>query len=67
MHHQAPASPGDAMTTDLFQTAREEELRRLAPEIDPGGIDRSVDLREEIDIDSMDFLNLATALSSALT
>ena len=40
-----------------------EELHRIAPDIDVNLIDREADLREEFDIDSMDFLNLITALS----
>ncbi len=43
-----------------------EELRRIAPDMDAAGIDRSGDLREEFDIDSMDFLNLVTALNKRL-
>jgi acyl carrier protein len=45
------------------QMAVAEELHRIAPEIDLAEIDHTVDLREECDIDSMDFLNLVTALS----
>jgi acyl carrier protein len=45
------------------QNAVAEELHRIAPEIDLAEIDRTADLREECDIDSMDFLNLVTALS----
>ena len=40
-----------------------EELHRIAPEIDFDDIDRSADLREEFDIDSLDFLTLVTALA----
>ncbi len=43
-----------------------EELRRIAPDIDVAAIDRSGNLREEFDIDSMDFLNLVTALNKRL-
>ena len=43
-------------------TALAEELYKIAPDIEPDDIDRSADLREEYDIDSMDFLNLVTAL-----
>ena len=39
-----------------------EELYKIAPDIELDDIDRSADLREEYDIDSMDFLNLVTAL-----
>jgi acyl carrier protein len=39
-----------------------EELSNIAPETDPAGIDQGADLREALDIDSMDFLNFITAL-----
>ncbi|WGW06022.1 acyl carrier protein [Tropicibacter oceani] len=43
-----------------------EELHRIAPDIDLTDIDRSEDLRDELDIDSMDFLRLVTALGKRL-
>ena len=43
-----------------------EELRRIAPDVDAASVDRGGDLREEFDIDSMDFLNLVTALNKRL-
>src|SRR5574338_1658241 len=39
-----------------------EELHRIAPDIELAEIDREADLREQFDLDSMDFLNLVTAL-----
>ncbi len=39
-----------------------EELSNIAPEVDLATVDPKADLREAIDIDSMDFLNLVTAL-----
>ncbi len=39
-----------------------EELNNIAPEVDLTTVDPNADLREAIDIDSMDFLNLVTAL-----
>lgn len=39
-----------------------EELGNIAPEADLTGIDPAADLRETLDIDSMDFLNFVTAL-----
>ncbi|MBT8414593.1 MAG: acyl carrier protein [Boseongicola sp.] len=50
------------MTLSQTATALAEELYKIAPDIDLDDIDRSADLREEYDIDSMDFLNLVTAL-----
>jgi len=44
----------------------QEELNNIAPEIDMTGIDPAADLREAMDIDSMDFLNLITALHRRL-
>tara|TARA_R110002096_G_scaffold432240_1_gene648600 strand:+ start:9736 stop:9981 length:246 start_codon:yes stop_codon:yes gene_type:complete len=52
------------MNTSEFEVILNEELRRIAPDIDANTIDREANLREEFDIDSMDFLNLVTALSS---
>ena len=40
----------------------QEELNNIAPEVDLTTVDPTADLREAIDIDSMDFLNLVTAL-----
>jgi acyl carrier protein len=40
----------------------QEELNNIAPEVDLATVDPAVDLREAIDIDSIDFLNLVTAL-----
>jgi len=44
----------------------EDELARIAPDIEFEAIDPNADLRDEADIDSMDFLNLVTALHSRL-
>ena len=54
------------MTRDDVTAVLIDELCRIAPEIDATGIDPSTDLREELDIDSMDFLNLVTALGERL-
>lgn len=51
------------MTPQEIEAALTLELRRIAPDIDVAGINRDGDLREEFDIDSMDFLNLVTALN----
>jgi acyl carrier protein len=37
-------------------------LRRVAPEADPAAADPDGALQEELDLDSMDFLNLVAAL-----
>lgn len=43
-----------------------EELGNIAPEADLPGLDRRAELREALDIDSMDFLNLVIALHERL-
>ena len=43
-----------------------DELARIAPEIEFESIDPAANLRDQIDIDSMDFLNLVTALHQRL-
>lgn len=50
------------MTEMSIDAALAEELHRIAPDIEVVEIDRTQDLREEFDIDSMDFLTLVTAL-----
>jgi acyl carrier protein len=44
----------------------EEELGNIAPEINFAAVDPAADLREAIDIDSMDFLNFITAIHHRL-
>ena len=43
-----------------------DELNNIAPEIDMATVDPKADLREAIDIDSMDFLNFITAIHRRL-
>ena len=43
-----------------------DELARIAPEIAFETIDATANLRDQTDIDSMDFLNLVTALHERL-
>lgn len=45
-----------------LRTIVTEELNNIAPEVDLATVDPAADLREAVDIDSMDFLNLVTAL-----
>jgi acyl carrier protein len=54
------------MTRDDVAAVLIDELGRIAPETDASRLDPSAELREELDIDSMDFLNLVTALSERL-
>jgi len=44
----------------------QEELNNIAPEVDMASVDPKADLREAIDIDSMDFLNFITAVHHRL-
>jgi acyl carrier protein len=50
------------MTDQDIPTALAEELHRIAPDIGLEGVDPTEDLRDEFDIDSMDYLTLVTAL-----
>ena len=43
-----------------------EEIGKIAPEVDSASVDPEGDLREAFDLDSMDFLNLMTALHARL-
>jgi len=43
-----------------------EELNNIAPEVDLASIDPAADLREALDIDSMDFLNFVIAIHHRL-
>ena len=51
--------------SDILAVLR-EELGNIAPEADFDALDRSVDLREAIDVDSMDFLNFVIAVHRRL-
>jgi acyl carrier protein len=44
----------------------QEELGNIAPEVDLATLDPAADLREALDIDSMDFLNFITAIHHRL-
>lgn len=54
------------MTDSDIQKVVQEELNNIAPEADLASVDPAADLREAIDIDSMDFLNYVIALHEAL-
>ena len=55
------------MTHNDIRALVAQQLGRIAPEILFDSIDPSEDLREECDIDSMDFLTLITALGKELS
>ena len=42
-----------------------QELSNIAPEVETDQIDPTLDLREQIDLDSMDILNLVIAIHEA--
>jgi acyl carrier protein len=54
------------MTESDVIAAIREELARIAPEIEFDALDPAADLREQADLDSMDFLNLLTVLHQRL-
>ncbi|MFO8126919.1 acyl carrier protein [Yoonia sp.] len=55
------------MTDQDIRALVARHLGRIAPEIPFDSIDPAEDLREECDIDSMDFLTLITALGKDLS
>jgi acyl carrier protein len=54
------------MNSDEIRAAVIGELSNIAPEMDVAGIGPDADLREALDIDSMDFLNFIMALHKKL-
>ncbi len=49
-----------------IRTVVQEELNNIAPEVAIGTVDPAADLREALDLDSMDFLNFVTAIHHRL-
>jgi acyl carrier protein len=54
------------MTDGEIRQAVREALGNVAPEVDFNTIDPAKDLRDQIDIDSVDFLNFVIGLHKAL-
>ena len=54
------------MTTADIRQVVLDALKRIAPEVDGAKVDPGVNLREELDIDSMDFLRFVLALHERL-
>ncbi|MEZ5830526.1 MAG: acyl carrier protein [Dongiaceae bacterium] len=54
------------MTPDDVKTILFEEIGNIAPEADLSALRPEADLREELDIDSIGFLNLIIALGQRL-
>lgn len=55
-----------ARTKDQLRTILFEEILEIAPEAEPDSVPEDADMREELDLDSMDFLNLVIALHARL-
>lgn len=54
------------MTETDIKKVVEEELNNIAPEADLATLDPTADVREALDVDSMDFLNFITAIHHRL-
>jgi acyl carrier protein len=54
------------VTRDEIRRAILTELGHIAPEADLNGLDPDADLRYELDIDSLDFLNFVIAIDARL-
>ena len=54
------------MTEEELRQVLFDEIREIAPEAEPESVPTGADFREELDLDSMDFLNLVTALHERL-
>jgi len=54
------------MNTEEIRAAVIAELSNIAPEMDTAALAPNADLREALDIDSMDFLNVIMALHKKL-
>lgn len=54
------------MGTERIRQLVIDKLTGIAPEVDPASIITNQDLRSQIDLDSMDFLNFVIALSREL-
>ena len=54
------------MNPDQLKAEVLAALGNVAPELDPGTLDPKRDLRDQLDLDSMDFLNFVVGLHKAL-
>ncbi len=54
------------MTKDDIRTCFLEELVKIAPDIDPETVQPDAHLQDDLGLDSMDILNLVTALHARL-
>ncbi len=53
------------MTDDEIKALVLRELSNIAPEIDPARIDPAVNIRDQVDLDSMNVLDLMIAIHEA--
>ena len=56
----------NALSRDAIRATILETLSSIAPEIDPAGIASDKPLRDQVDLDSMDFLNVIIRLHEVL-
>jgi acyl carrier protein len=54
------------VTEDEIRTVVLRVLGEIAPEADPARLDPDINLRDQLDLDSMDVLNIMIALHEAL-
>jgi acyl carrier protein len=54
------------MTADIIRQEVIGALKRIAPEADAASIEPAISFRDQLDLDSMDFLNFVLALHERL-
>jgi acyl carrier protein len=54
------------MSPEQLRSVVLQALSDVAPEIEPGSLDPTAELRNQLDLDSMDFLNFVLGLHKAL-
>jgi acyl carrier protein len=59
-------TPSARLTPDQIRAAVLAELQRIAPELEPGEVAPAKPLRDQVDLDSMDWLNFLIALHESL-
>jgi len=55
-----------SMDREQLRSTAFEVLRGIAPEVEPGEIDPATPLRQQVDLDSMDWLNFLIGLHQRL-
>ncbi len=54
------------MTREEIRAVVVEELKRVAPELDPAALDPDALVRDQVEMDSLDLLNFLTAIHRRL-